>query len=177
MMMDTIKIKLPKRKSPRLKGFNYNTSGYYFITICTCNKAKTLCKVGAIHESPETILSEQGRIVDDVINNLPSHLGVKIDKYVIMPNHIHFILVVDKNNLSRAIRESPLQMRSAVDKTVGYTKMNVSKRIHQEISKEIVWQRSYHDHIIRDEKDYLKIWQYIDNNPIKWEYDCFYTKT
>lgn len=122
MMMDTIKIKLPKRKSPRLKGFNYNTSGYYFITICTYNKAKTLCRVGAIHESP-------------------------------------------------------LQMRSAVDKTVGYIEMNVSKRIHQEISKEIVWQRSYHDHIIRDEKDYLKIWQYIDTNPIKWEYDCFYSKT
>ncbi len=168
---------LPKRKSPRLKEFDYNTSGYYFITICTHNKAKTLSKVGAIHESPETILSEKGKIVDDVINNIPSHLCVRIDKYVIMPNHIHMILVADRRVLPRAIRESPLHTRSIVDKAVGYIKMNVSKRVHNELSNGKVWQRSFHDHIIRDENDYLKIWHYIDTNPIKWEYDCFYTKT
>ena len=51
--------------------------------------------------------------------------------------------------------------------------MNVSKKIHNTDNKKI-WQRSYHDHIIRGENDYQKIWEYIDTNPLKWELDCFY---
>ena len=76
-------------------------------------------------------------------------------------------------NLKRAIRESPLQnQRSVIDKIVGFLKMNVSKKIHNEYQNKI-WQRSYHDHIIRDEMDYQKIWEYIETNIIKWDKDCF----
>ena len=52
--------------------------------------------------------------------------------------------------------------------------MNVSKRVHRTHPDMKVWQRSFHDHIIRDEQDYILIWEYIDNNPVKWEEDCFY---
>ena len=69
---------------------------------------------------------------------------------------------------------SPLQYhRSVIDKMVGFLKMNVSKKVHNKYSNKI-WQRSYHDHIIRGEKDYRKIWEYIDTNVIRWEQDCFY---
>ena len=113
-------MELPKRKSARLKGYNYSTPGAYFITICTHNR-----------------------------KNLFS-------------------------NIVGAIRESPLrQHRSVIDKMVGYLKMNVSKKIHKTNTGKI-WQRSYHDHIIRGEKDYRKIWEYIDTNVIKWTDDCFY---
>ena len=84
------------------------------------------------------------------------------------------IIEICNDNEERAIRESPLQYhRSVIDKIVGFLKMNVSKKIHN-INNEKIWQRSYHDHIIRGEKDYQKIWEYIDTNVIRWEKDCFY---
>ena len=176
-------MNLPKRKSPRLKGYDYSTPGYYFTTICTHNKVNILSRictiqdnnVGAIHESPETLLTPQGKIVDDIICNIPEHFGVTIDKYVIMPNHIHLIIVIEDNEHSRAIRESPLRKRDIIEMVVGYIKMNSSKAIHNNIFKGKVWQRSFHDHIIRGEKDYLRIWEYVDTNPAKWKQDCFYT--
>ncbi len=105
---------------------------------------------------------------------LPYRFNVSIPKYVVMPNHIHLIIEINNDNEKRAIRESPLQYhRSVIDKMVGFLKMNVSKKIHSTDDVKI-WQRSYHDHIIRSEKDYQKIWEYIDTNITKWEKDCFY---
>ena len=133
--------------------------------------------VGAIHESPVCTnkLTEYGKIVDDVIKQLPERFGVRIDKYVIMPNHIHMIITISAE--TRAIRESPLRnKRSIVDQIVGYLKMNASKRMNKIRDNHNIWQRSYHDHIIRDEKDYLKIWGYIDTNVIRWTDDCFYSE-
>ncbi|MBQ9915476.1 MAG: transposase, partial [Clostridia bacterium] len=107
---------------------------------------------------------------EQIIKTLPGRYHISIPKYVIMPNHIHLIIEIDDER--RAIRESPLQ-RSVIDQAMGYLKMNVSKRIHRTYNEKI-WQRSYHDHIIRTEKDYRKIWEYINTNPAKWEEDCFY---
>ena len=165
---------LPKRKSTRLKGYDYTTPGAYFITICTQNRKCLFSNiVGAIHESPENKLTQYGEFAEEIIKMLPDRFDVSIPKYVIMPNHIHLIIEI-YNDEKRAIRESPLQHhRSAIDKIVGFLKMNVSKKIHN-TNNERIWQRSYHDHIIRDEKDYQKIWEYIDTNPLKWESDCFY---
>ena len=177
MTVKVITMKLPRRKSPRLKNFDYSTPGYYFVTFCTHNRRRTLSHiVGAVHEPPETRLTEQGKIVNDVIINIPEHLGIKIDKYVIMPNHIHMIMIIEHNEHLRAIRESPLHSRQIIEKAVGYIKMNSSKRIRKSISCEKIWQRSFHDHIIRGEKDYQKIWQYINCNPMCWENDCFYSE-
>lgn len=164
------------RKSTRLKEYDYSTPGYYFITMCTYGKLKVLSEiVGAIHESPKIHLTKYGKIVDDVINNMPSHIGVRVDKYVIMPNHIHIILVIDGHENLRAIHESPLQTRSKIDKAVGYIKMNASKRIHQIAIDDKIWQRSFHDHIIRDESDYIEHLRYIEENPLKWQNDELYT--
>ena len=175
-----------KRKSPRLKSYDYSTPGYYFVTMCTHEKRKILGSVvsssqkvsneivGASHESPEIRLTAQGEIVDEIIRNIPVRFNVIVDKYVIMPNHIHLILVLKENEALRAIRESPLRHREMLDMVVGYIKMNASKKIHNEVIHGKVWQRSYHDHIIRGEKDYRKIWEYIDTNPARWSDDCFY---
>ena len=122
-------MKLPERKSTRLRGYDYSTPGAYFITICTHNRKCLLSAiVGAIHESPEYKLTSIGKHADDLIRNLSGRFNAEIDKYVIMPNHIHLIISINDKE-QRAIRESPLQyQRSVIDKMVGYLKMNVSKK-------------------------------------------------
>ncbi len=170
-------MELPKRKTTRLKGYDYNTPGAYFITICTHNRKCLFSNiVGAIHESPENELTIYGDIVKGIIERLPERFDIEIPKYIIMPNHIHLIVVV-KCNDKRAILESPLQWhRSVISKAMGYLKMNASKKIHQTYYQQKIWQRDFHDHIIRGDSDYNKIWEYIDTNILKWEQDCFYAK-
>jgi len=159
------------RKPTRLKNYNYSQNGYYFITICTHNKKCIFSNiVGSIHESTEIKLNSNGIIVDKYINQLNTRFSLNIYKYVIMPNHIHLIGIIDE----RSIRESTLQKRSIISNAMGYLKMNSSRDIHKNGYALDVWQRSFHDHIIRGENDYLKIWNYIDTNPQKWKEDCFY---
>lgn len=147
-----------------MESFNYNR-GAYFITICTHNRKKLFSNiVGAIHESPEIRLNSNGRILEGYIKQLSKLFAIHTDKYVIMPDHIHLIIIID----DRAIPESPLHSRSLVSKAIGYLKMNVSRDIHKSGYGEKVWQRSYYDHIIRNQEDYNEIWEYIDNNPEKW---------
>ncbi|MBE6577039.1 MAG: transposase [Ruminococcaceae bacterium] len=167
----------PKRKRLRLQNYDYSTPGAYFITICTNHRKCTLSNiVGAIHESPEIELTEYGEIVDRFINTPSKHSMAKVYQYVIMPNHIHLIVLITNDDALRAIRESPLRGRSIVSKVVGYIKMNASKEIHKKFGNITVWQRGFHDHIIRDKDDYEKISKYMYENPINWQYDCFYTE-
>ena len=169
--------KQPKRKPLRLTSYDYNTAGAYFITFCTHNRENRLSHiVGAIHESPESRLTPWGRIVEEMIRDLPAHLNVTIDQYVIMPNHVHFIAIITEESELRAIRESPLQARSIISKVVGYIKMNASKAIHLEYGDVPVWQRGYYDHVIRNEQDYGMIAKYIQENPLRWELDKLYTE-
>ena len=123
--------------------------------------------VGAIQESPVSQLTTCGVIVDAVIQSIPEHLHVTIDRYVIMPNHVHLIVVIAESDVLRAIRESPLQGRSIVSKAVGYIKMNASKVIRQQYGDVSVWQRGYHDHVIRNRDDYGKWINSIQKN--EWE--------
>ncbi len=167
----------PQRKRLRLKNFDYNTPGAYFVTVCTHNRKCTLSHVvGAIHESPEIQLTEYGKIVDRLINTIPLNSSATIDRYVIMPNHIHLIIMIANSEDLRAIREWPLRSRSVISKIIGYIKMNSSKEIHKKYGNNAVWQRGFHDHIIRNRHDYEKISKYIYENPMIWQYDCFYTE-
>ncbi len=88
---------------------------------------------------------------------------MSVDKFVIMPNHIHLII-----SLYRTMRAS--SPTEKIENLIRSFKIMVTKEIGNSI-----FQRSYHDHIIRDKNDYQKIWEYIDTNPLKWELDCFYT--
>jgi REP element-mobilizing transposase RayT len=172
-----MKEELPKRKNNRLQHYDYSSPGAYFITFCTHNRKNMLSRiVGAIHESPESQLTQYGKILDDVIKRFPAHLHTAVDKYVIMPNHIHIIFTITNDEVLRAIRESPLRVRSLLSKSVGYIKMNASKEIHKRYTSEKIWQRGFHDHVIRNRYDYERIVRYIYKNPLIWQYDCFYAK-
>ena len=93
--------------------------------------------------------------------------NIQIDKYVIMPNHIHIIFVVQSEKSEMGLEDLSI--------TIGQYKMSVTKKIRMENPEKKVWQRSFHDHVIRNQKRYEMIWQYIENNPLKWEEDCFYS--
>ena len=152
-------MELPKREQNRLKCFDYRNPGYYFITICTRDKEKLFWE-HSNSEKPK--LSCIGIIVEQSICRIPEVYSIiHLDKYVIMPNHVHFILNLE------GYYENP--DGPSISTIVGQTKRVASKAAKREL-----WQRSFHDHIIRGENDYQKIWQYIDDNPRKWEEDCVY---
>ena len=165
-----MKSDLPKRKQTRLKGYNYSTPGIYFLTICVKEEKHLLGKIVGCgdFDTPQMILSEYGEILNKYIllmNEKYSH--IKVDKYVIMPNHFHIILNISdyKNGAS----ETAAPYNSEISKFISLLK----RYCNREYGKNI-WQSSYNDHIIRGEKDFKKIWEYIDTNVIRWEKDCFY---
>ena len=158
-------MELPKRKPTRLKGYDYSTPGAYFITICVKDRKQLLSKIVGddAHIVPKNHLTNYGVVCDKYINNINiKYENVAVDKYVIMPNHIHLIIFL--HGTMRA--SSPTKN---IKNIIRSFKIMVTKEINKSI-----WQRSYHDHIIRGEKDYQKIWEYIDTNVLKWELDCFY---
>ena len=161
---------LPKRKPNRLHGFDYSTPGAYFITICTEEKKNILGSIvgGGALDAPQIRLSPMGHIAKKYLLSGNKNRYVHIDKYVIMPNHIHFILMVDEEAPGGTSRV-PSPTNAVVPRFVS-----TFKRFCHKDADKTLFQRSYHDHIIRNEQDYLKIWAYIDSNPAKWKEDCFY---
>lgn len=164
---------LPKRKPTRLKGYDYSTPGMYFLTICVKNKKHLLSKIVGCgdFDAPQMMLSEYGIILDKYIKLMSNkYTHIKIDKYVIMPNHFHLIInITDYVPAKNGASETAAPYNNETSKFVSLLK----RYCNREYGKNI-WQTSYNDHIIRCEKDYQKIWEYIDTNVIKWELDCFY---
>jgi len=139
-----------------------------------CVLGETGALVGAIHESPVVEYTSMGHHVEAAIQSLPSHIPVIVDSYVIMPNHVHLMVLVSPSDVQRAIRESPLHCRSVLSRAVGYIKSTASKTIHRQYGSIPVWQRGYHDHVVRNSKEYDKINAYIHENPLRWELDILY---
>ena len=157
-------MELPKRKPTRLKEYDYSQNGAYFVTICTKDRKPLLSKIivgEGLCALPKNILTPIGQEVEKCIQYInDKYDNVVMEKYVIMPNHIHLIVVI---NDSGGDGTPPLQ------NIIGQLKSYTTNKFGT-----TPWQRSFHDHIIRGEQDYRKIWGYIDTNPIKWESDCFY---
>ena len=89
---------------------------------------------------------------------------VCLDKFVVMPNHIHLILVIENGQQVNAAQ------------IVGQFKSGVTREIRSRIPDIVLWQRSFHDHIIRNQKQYERIWAYIDTNPMRWKKDCYFVE-
>ncbi len=166
-------MEVNSRKPNRLSGFDYSQTGAYFITICTKDRQCILSRVvenppdksvGAdIIRPPKIELSKYGDIIYKAIQNIPSiYTGVLVDRFVIMPNHVHILLRIE-NNSGRMISAPTVigSMKRYASKEIGYS----------------IWQKGFYDHIIRNEQDYTEHLQYIDQNPTKWllgkdEYYC-----
>ena len=144
-----------ERKNPRLKDYNYKLRGYYFITICTKEKVHYF---GEIVDG-EMQYNDIVKVANECIKKINDiYKSIKLEKYIIMPNYIHMILIVGK------------ETTISVARVIKQYKEYITKQI-----KESIWQKSYYDHIIRNEKDYLRIWKYIDENILKWDLDKYYS--
>ncbi len=147
---------LPRRKKIRLEEYDYSNYGAYFITVCTQN---TDVQLSRISEDNFTILTDVGNIVDAAIQEISCRYpAVILDKYCIMPDHIHIILFINSiDNHGRQIAAPTVSriignMKRAVSMCVGYS----------------IWQKSFYDRIIRNQQEYDEVWKYIDDNPLKW---------
>jgi putative transposase len=142
----------PERRSPRLAAFDYAETGAYLVTVCTADRA---CLLGAV-ENDAMVLSTTGRVARDRWVELSRlFTGVALDAFVVMPNHVHGIVW-----LFRAGQAPPLPV------LVGSFKSGVSRRVGRRI-----WQRSFHDRVLRNEEELKVFRQYILDNPVKWAVD------
>ena len=159
---------LPKRKPIRIADYDYSTPGAYFITVCTANREKIFWsdRRGELCSPANVPLSDIGMIVDNEIKKLNSvYDAVRVDKYCIMPDHIHLIISIDTDESGRTRRG---ELRSPVS---APTISRVIKQFKGAITKQVgkpIWQKSFYDHGIRNQQDYNEIWQYIENNPLKY---------
>ncbi len=149
---------LLRRKTNRLKEYDYSAEGAYFITICTKDRRCILSSI--VGDDAHIVPTSYGTIAEKYIRSVPG-----IDQYVIMPNHIHMVIRIENGPMwasspTRSVSQLVRSFKTLVTKEIGFS----------------AFQRSFYDHIIRDEADYLKIWNYIQTNPAKWAEDRFYSK-
>ena len=158
-----------RRRSQRLKGYDYSQPGAYFVTICTHNQQ---CIFGEITDG-NVQLNEIGKTVrDQWLESSEAYAKIILDEFIVMPNHIHGVVILKKssNFVSRIPRK-----KITLSKFIGRFKMQSSKKVNQ-ICKSpgtSIWQRNYYEHIIRNEDDLTRTREYIINNPLKWELDKY----
>lgn len=178
------------RKKLRLENYDYSRNGAYFVTICTKDKMcifwepqnkwnnsneQDIQNVGAVIGRPHTKirLSECGKHVKISLDNIHTHYpDIHVDKYVIMPNHIHIILRIDADLKTGGNDNDGRPMTApTISQVINHMKGYVTRQIGFS-----PWQRSYNDHIIRNAREYAAYWQYIENNPVNWENDELFIK-
>ncbi len=151
---------LPKRKYIRITDYDYSTPGAYFITVCTANREKIFwsdCR-GELRSPADIPLSDFGEIVDAEIQKMNTvYDAVYVDKYCIMPDHIHFIISINTDEDGRT------QFAPTISRIIKQFKGSITKQVGRPI-----WQKSFYDHGIRNQQDYNEIWEYIENNPLKY---------
>ncbi|VEP13481.1 conserved hypothetical protein [Hyella patelloides LEGE 07179] len=168
-------------ESARCPNWDYTSDGYYFVTICT---HKRQCFFGNVNAG-KMELSDIGFIIAQEWQKTPQiRSNVQLDEWVVMPNHLHGIIIINKpvetfrrnvstinenvpNNNQNKSRLKPNSLGSII----GQFKSVCTKQIRKMGFTDFRWQTRFHDHIIRDEESLSRIRQYIINNPAKWELD------
>ncbi len=180
-----------KIKSARLHNYDYGQNGYYFITICT--KDKELLFGNVVDE--KMVLNNMGSIAYQYWEEITEHFdNVLLDEYIIMPNHIHGIVVIcggdavvetrhasslrerehkrEKKYIGQYPQMSKISPQAkSLSVIIGSYKSACTKKIRQKFDIGFAWQSRFYDHVIKNEKSLDKIRNYIRNNPLKWELD------
>ena len=153
---------LPKRKRIRLQNYDYSSNGLYFVTICTENKKPILSTIVGddAHIVPKKIvLKSYGEVAEKYIRHINEvYDNISVENYIIMPNHIHLLIFIDEYKNGTMWASSPTKLGSVV------------RSFKTMVTKEVgfsIWQRSYYDEIIRDEKHFQSVWNYIEYNALK----------
>ena len=180
-----------------MQGFDYSSDNLYFVTICVQDRVCCFGSLGTGRDLSvldadgfnsnvfvnKMILNVFGKIVFDRILWLAEQYKyVELHNFVVMPNHVHAIIEIVSGNTGGTghdlfVLEGHEEIKiKSLSSLIGAFKTTSSKLIHECGYIDFAWQRSFHDHIIRDEKAYLNISNYIDANPDKWNVDTFFEK-
>ena len=172
-------MEYPKRKHIRLKDYDYSQAGIYFVTICTRDRRDILSRIE--RQMPvgrddlgaplvQVSLTPVGKIAEQYLNTISkAYSGVTVEHKIIMPNHVHILLWFHRAEERRAGSSRPTELLPRI--------ISAWKRFTNRDAGYTLWQSGYHDHIIRDENDFLRHWTYIDQNPALWAEDEYYTET
>ena len=176
---------LSERKPQRLHEYDYSQNGVYFVTICTHGRMPLF---GAVQNNA-VVLNDAGNMVMHRLKNISDHVGVTVDKFVVMPNHIHAIIMIDRDEIAK---ESGTAWRPGTAQRTGTARgpfptlseyirrfKTITTKLYIDGVKEgcyppfdqAIWQKSFYDRILRDENEYLSAWKYIDENPLEWSLD------
>lgn len=175
-----------RRRSIRLSGYDYTQPGVYFVTLCTQNRE---CFFGEIING-KMILNEYGKIVDACWAAIPEHFNhVMLDTYVVMPNHVHGIITIMVRNgsgvgarhavplpsdlSSNSFESFGKPVRGSIPTVIRSFKSAVAKRVNQirDTPGISIWQRNFHERVIRDERELNQIREYVNHNPLSWDLD------
>lgn len=161
----------------RLKSWNYSFEGFYFVTICTKSKKHYFGDIAG----GELISTEIARIAHIEwlkVQELRPDMNIDLGEFVIMPNHIHGIIIIGRNDFNKAISSNNNRnLFSAQTKNLASIVRGFKGAVTSYARKnsiEFEWQPRYHEHIIRSEVEYLKVRQYIIDNPLKWNEDSLF---
>ncbi|WP_291721430.1 transposase [Bernardetia sp.] len=173
-----MKDKNYRRPIIRASWWDYGWNGAYFITICTKNKEHFFGEI----KDKKMYLSHVGVIVDVLWHQIPMYRPyLELEEFVIMPNHLHAIITIDKPQEIESDTTDDFtttrfqnQGKDTISSIIGGFKSGVTKHINR-LGLESAWQERFHDHIIRNEKSYQRIANYIQTNVENWEDDRFYT--
>ena len=158
--------------SSRMQSWDYSKNAAYHVTICTQNKIHLFGNV--VDEKMN--LNETGFLAEKYWCEIPEHFSfVKLDEFVIMPNHFHGIIIIDKPKITTQVETPNLGVSNQWKPGVLGVIVNQYKRIctimARKFDTEFAWQPRFYEHIIRDRQDYLITIDYIRDNPKKWQED------
>jgi len=158
------------RQSIRLKGYDYAQAGFYFVTICSHQRE---CLFGEIRDG-EMRLSDFGKIMQECWQALSHHFDkVQLDAFVVMPNHLHGLILIDSQTKQATTSSSSGTARDSLSAIIQNFKSVSTRKFNQgrKVTGWHVWQRNYYEHIVRNETDLKRIQKYIAENPLKWDLD------
>jgi putative transposase len=147
---------MDRRKRLRLTGFDYALPGAYFITVCAAGRGAFFGEV----VNATVRLNSPGLVVAEALAAVPDHHDAAVDTSVVMPDHVHAILFLVRPKGHGRDKSGPYETLSDV---IGAFKARVTRQLHRRI-----WQRSFYDHVIRDDADLERVREYIETNPLRW---------
>ena len=158
----------PNRKQNRLDNYDYGQEGSYFITLCTQNRAQLFDMEPLVENGlravPNRISNQMiHKWIRETVNRFPN---ISVDQYVIMSDHLHFMITIKERRMGCTI---PDVMWFFKTMTTNEYMRCVKAGLLPPFDKKL-WQKSYYDHVVRNQRDYNEIWEYIQQNPLKWEW-------
>ena len=158
-------MEMKNRKRNRLEDYDYGEVGCYFVTLCTHNRACLFQMENPVGNGLSAVPHIPNQIVHRWIRETQNKFdGIAFEKYVVMPDHLHFIINIRERHTGRSLQDV---MRFFKTMTTNEYIKGVKSGILPPFEQKL-WQKSYYDHVIRNQQDYDEIWEYIENNPAKW---------